>query len=83
MFVCKHDKLFVIFLCIFLCSFIVEILLKLLREENGMEIQAIIQPGKLFIFQNICVLFFYMIIMISVHRAVQQPRIRLTLYNPI
>ena len=61
MFVCKHDKLlvqhFYVF-SVFFVLFIAEILLNLIRDENGMEIQAVIQPGKLFIFQNICVLFF-------------------------
>ena len=71
MFACKHDKLFAIFLCTFLCSLIVEVLLKLLKEENGMEIQAIIQPGKLFYFPKYLWFFFYMIIMIIVHHAVQ------------
>ena len=53
------------------------------EEENGMETQALIQPGELCIFQFIY-LFVQMIFMIIMCHAVYkiQPWIRLTLYNP-
>ena len=48
--------------------------LNLIREENCTEIQAIIQPGKLFFFSKIFVFFFFLH---DLHdqwnRAVQQP----------
>ena len=75
MFAYKHVKLlryFYVFFCV-LFSFIAGVVLQLIREENGTEIQAIIQPGKLFVFRNICVLFFLHDLHDQWNHTVQQP----------
>ena len=54
-----------------------------LEEENGDEIQASIQPGKLFLFSVILIIYLCVVIIMITDRAVSmQPWIRLTLYNP-